>query len=193
MKSLKIAFAVVAMAAVSCPALAQQGVGPDSYQFIKAVQKRDGNTATQLLADHPTVINAKDAKGDTGLIMAIRNGDDDWTRFLLYKGADPNKPGAGGETPLIAAARVSFDSGADSLLGAGAAVDAANNSGETPLIVAVQQRDARLVRMLLGRGANPDHTDSLAGYSARDYATRDTRARDILKLINDAKPKTGAK
>lgn len=189
MKSLKIVFAIGAIAAISYPALAQQGVGPDSYQFIKAVEKRDGNTATQLLADHPTVINAKDAKGDTGLIMAVRNGDDDWTRFLLYKGADPNKPGAGGDTPLIAAARVSFDSGADSLLGAGAAVDATNNSGETPLIVAVQQRDARLVRMLLARGANPDRTDSLAGYSARDYATRDTRARDILKLINDAKPK----
>ena len=54
----------------------------------------------------------------------------------------------------------------------------------------MQQRDARLVRLLLAHGADPDRTDAVAGYSARDYATRDTRSRDIQKLINDKKPKT---
>jgi len=44
------------------------------------------------------------------------------------------------------------------------------------------------VKLLLDHGANPDHTDAVAGYSARDYATRDPRARAILKLINDKKP-----
>jgi ankyrin repeat protein len=72
-------------------------------------------------------------------------------------------------------------------------VDATNRSGETALIVAVQQRDTRLVRQLLDRGADPDHADSVAGYSARDYASRDPRARDIQKLINDKKPKPAAK
>ena len=78
---------------------------------MKAVQKRDGNKATQLLADHPTIINAKDGKGDTGLIIALRNGDSDWAGFLLSKGADPNLPGAGGDTPLITAAKAGFDAG----------------------------------------------------------------------------------
>jgi ankyrin repeat protein len=64
--------------------------------------------------------------------------------------------------------------------------------GETPLIIAVQQRDAALVRLLLKAGADPDRTDAAAGYSARDYATRDQRARDILKMIDQAKPKPGA-
>jgi ankyrin repeat protein len=64
--------------------------------------------------------------------------------------------------------------------------------GETALIIAVQQRDVPMVRMLLEAGANPDKPDSAAGYSARDYATRDPRARDILKLINDKKPKAAA-
>jgi ankyrin repeat protein len=61
--------------------------------------------------------------------------------------------------------------------------------GETPLIIAVQQRETPIVRLLLDAGADPDRTDAAAGYSARDYATRDTRARDILKLIEDKKPK----
>ena len=50
-------------------------------------------------------------------------------------------------------------------------------------------RDGIQIRLLLNAGADPDRTDAAAGYSARDYATRDTRARDILKLINDKKPK----
>jgi hypothetical protein len=57
--------------------------------------------------------------------------------------------------------------------------------------VAVQRRDAPLVKLLLDHGANPDKTDSAAGYSARDYATRDNRAREILKMIEDKKPKAG--
>jgi hypothetical protein len=46
-----------------------------------------------------------------------------------------------------------------------------------------------IVRRLLAAGANPDKTDSVQGFSARDYATRDPRARDILKIITDKKPK----
>ena len=188
MKLLKIACAVGGLTLISTPVLAQD-IGPDSYQFIQAVQKRDGDKATQLIADHPTVINARDGKGDTALIIAIRGSDRDWTAFLIGKGADPNQPGAGGDTPLITAARFSFDDAAGWLLDRGARVDADNRSGETALIVAVQQRDTRLVRVLLDHGADPDHTDAVAGYSARDYATRDPRARDIQKLINDKKPK----
>ena len=74
----------------------------------------------------------------------------------------------------------------------GAKIDQANKMGETPLIVAVQQRQTPVVRLLLAAGANPDKTDSAAGYSARDYAQRDSRARDILKLIQDKKPKATA-
>ena len=59
----------------------------------------------------------------------------------------------------------------------GAKVDGANRMGETPLIVAVQQRQTPIVRRLLAAGANPDKTDNAAGYSARDYAQRDNRAR----------------
>jgi hypothetical protein len=45
---------------------------------------------------------------------------------------------------------------------------------------------------LLAAGANPDKTDNAAGYSARDYAARDNRSRDIFKLIEAKKPKPAA-
>jgi uncharacterized protein len=49
-----------------------------------------------------------------------------------------------------------------------------------------------LVRLLLAAGANPDKTDNAAGLSARDYAARDTRSRDILQAIEAKKPKPAA-
>jgi ankyrin repeat protein len=56
------------------------------------------------------------------------------------------------------------------------------------LIVAVQGRHVAMVKVLLELGANPDEADSAAGYSARDYAKRDTRSREILKMIEAKKP-----
>jgi ankyrin repeat protein len=138
------------------------------------------------------IVDAKDDEGNTGLIIAINRRDEQWAGLLLNKGADPNLAGKGGDTPLIAAARVGFETAMEWLIGLGAKVDASNRMGETPLIVAVQQRNLPIVRLLLREGADPDKADAAAGYSARDYAKRDPRARDILKLIQDKKPSTQA-
>ncbi|HEX3676088.1 MAG TPA: ankyrin repeat domain-containing protein [Sphingomicrobium sp.] len=191
MKSLKIAFAACAFALLSTPAVAQLASN-NGQDFLDAVKKRDGDKAIQLIADHPTIIDTKNGDGDTSLIISIRAGDSDWTGFLLTKGADPNLAGDHGDTPLITSARADFDDAAGWLIGMGANIDATNKAGETALIIAVQQRDTRLVKLLLDHGANPDRTDAVAGYSARDYANRDPRARDIQKLINDKKPKSSA-
>jgi ankyrin repeat protein len=56
------------------------------------------------------------------------------------------------------------------------------------LIIAVQLRQARAVKALLDAGANPDKND-FAGYSARDYAARDSRSRQMSELIQAKKPK----
>ena len=191
MKQLGFALFVVA-ALLPAPAIAQ-ALTTAGYDFIDAVKKSDGNKAIDLINQHPSgLVDTKDGDGNTALIIAISRSDDNWTGFLLNKGADPNLPGKGGDTPLIAAARVDFVEAAQWLLGLGAKVDADNKMGETPLIVAVQRRDAPLVKLLLDHGANPDKSDSAAGYSARDYAARDSRAREILKMIEDKKPKATA-
>jgi ankyrin repeat protein len=191
MKGLRFAFLVAALAVASAPTAAQTGL--NGVDFVNAVRSRDGNKATELLESHPTgLVDTRDGDGSTGLIIAVSRQDEDWTAFLINHGADPNLPGKGGDTPLIAASRIGFEQGAEWLLESGAKVDLANRMGETALIVAVQQRRLPIVRMLLGAGANPDKTDSAAGLSARDYATRDSRARDILNLIQASKPKPAA-
>jgi ankyrin repeat protein len=187
MKFLNIAAVALALAAIAAPAGAQMG-GSASYQFLEAVKKADGTTGLELLKQHPTIVDTKDSDGNTALLISIARGDPSWTGFLLNNGADPNLAGAGGDTPLIAAARAGFNEASAWLLELGAKVDGINRMGETALIIAVQRRNLAMVRRLLAAGADPDRPDAAAGYSARDYAKRDTRSRDFLKLIEVSKP-----
>ena len=108
--------------------------------------------------------------------------------YLLHKGADPNLAARTGH-PADHRQPVGFTEAVGWLLKAGGKVNQDNRRGETPLIVAVNRRQLPVVRLLLDAGANPDITDSAAGYSARDYARRDTRSRQILQLIESKKPK----
>lgn len=180
------------MSLLASSAATAQSRGYDGMQFVDAVRSGDGDKAMQLFQSAgPRIVDARDDKGDTALVVAIANDDDRFTAFLLQKGADPNLAGSEGETPLIAAARANFPEAVGWLLGGGAKVDAANRRGETALIIAVQQREPRIVKALLEAGANPDKTDSVAGYSARDYAKRDNRSRDIQDMIASVKAKGG--
>jgi ankyrin repeat protein len=190
MKFIRIAIASAALAAVAVPVHAQ--LANAGLDFVQAIRSRDGDKAMQVLQQHPNVIDATDDKGNSGLIISIMRSDEDYVSFLLNKGADPNLPGADGDTPLIVASRIGFSQAVQWLLGLGAKVDEPNDMGETALIAAVQQRQAPIVRILLAAGANPDKTDAAQGFSARQYAERDNRGREILRMIEAKKPKPAA-
>lgn len=194
MKWVGLAAGLAAALLVTAPARAQLPGGDDGASFVAAVRDGDGNKALDLLRSRPMVINARDPKGDTGLIAAISQRKEDWMLFLLQSGANPDLSGRNGDTPLIAAARVGYSEAARHLIARRVKIDAANKMGETALIIAVQQRQREIVELLLAVGANPDKADSAAGLSARDYATRDSRSRDMLKLIEAQKApaKSGA-
>lgn len=190
MKRLATLAAFAAAAMIAMPATATAQYVSDAEAFLAAVEARDGDKVTEFLQSRPTIVNSRNAKGQTALVTAISRRDNSWTGFLLSKGADPNLAGVGGETPLIAAARIGFTDAVELLLQLDAEVDRTNRMGETALIVAVQRRQVPIVRQLLAAGADPDKTDTAAGYSARDYARRDTRSRELLRLIEEgvAKP-----
>lgn len=177
--------AVVAMIAVPAPAQIS-----NTDKLVKAVADRDGPTAHSVLGTSgPAILNDRDSSGDTALMIAISRRDDMWTRFLLQRGADPNFADGDGALPLIAAARIGWTDAVEWLLEEGAEVDGTNRMNETALIVAVQQRRGPIVERLLAAGADPDRPDSAAGYTARDYAKRDTRSRRMLELIEAADKK----
>ncbi|MBV9527540.1 ankyrin repeat domain-containing protein [Sphingomonas sp.] len=191
MKSL--IFALAGLCLLPASPLLAQSTGYEGQNFVDAVRSHDGDKALQLFnSSGRGIVDARDAKGDTALVVAVSSSDEQFTAFLLQNGADPNLGGRGGDTPLIAAARVGYADAIGWLLGKGARVDGTNRMGETPLIVAVQQHEPRIARILLDAGANPDRTDSAAGYSARDYAARDAHSRDILQMIQQKMPKSGS-
>ena len=180
--------AAAALAPLAMPVAAQHA--SSGIEFVEAVRTSNGDKVVELLTAKPTgLIDARGDDGNTALIVALARRDEEWTGFLLGKGADTNLTGKGGDTPLMAAARAGYFDGVGWLIQLGAKVDSTNRSGETALILAVQQRQPMIVKILLSAGADPDKTDSVAGYSARNYAARDPRAGEIAKLIESKKPK----
>lgn len=188
MKFFAVFFSALILAIFATPASAQFS---ESYNFLKAVKDRDGEEATKFLNKPGSVIvNTRDVtSGETALHIVVARRDSTWLTFLLQKGANPNIRDKQGLTPLIMATQLRFIEGVKVLLAKNAKVDETNNQGETALIRAVQLRDSEMVRVLLSKGADPDLPDTLAGLSARDYATRDRRASAVLAEIVKADTK----
>jgi ankyrin repeat protein len=163
----------------------------DGYAFLKAVRDGDG-TKVQEVANNPSspAINARDPRtGESALHILVKTRNLGWIAFLLARGARPDIIDNDGATPLALAAQLGWIEGAAQLLAGRASVDLPNRRGETPLILAVQARQVPLqeriaiVRLLLSQGADPTKQDSFAGSSALDYARQDTRAPDLVRVL----------
>jgi ankyrin repeat protein len=182
---LSLTAGLIVPAAVGVVAPAAYAQFSDSYNFLKAVKDRKGEEAEKFLSEPGSVIiNTRDGStGETALHIVIQRRDSTWLGYLLQKGANPNLADKKGTTPLMLATQLGYVDGIDWLGRKKAVVDQTNRAGETALILAVQLRNPEAVRALLKAGANPDRTDSRAGYSARDYAKQDGRASAIAAII----------
>lgn len=192
----RLRFFLIALGVAGCVAapLAAQTLSEGST-FLKAVRDRDG-TKVQEFVDNPSsnAINARDGKtGDTALHILVQDRNVEWIVFLLSRGARADLQNNDGTTPLGLAAQLGWVEGATQLLARGAGVDAPNSRGETPLILVVQSRQlpaadrVPMIELLIGQGADPNRQDSVAGYSAIDYARQESRTPEILRAL-EAKP-----
>lgn len=179
------ALAMLLAAAMVTPAQAQFS---DSYKFLEAVRKKEGDKVTEALNEPGTqIVNTKDyTTGQTALHIVTARRDLVWVQFLIAKGANVNARDNRGVTPLVTASEMGFLEGVDELIKSGARIDEANNTGETPLISAVHRKDLALVRMLIKAGANPDRPDN-SGRSARDYAALDKGSAVLGELEKASK------
>lgn len=180
----------------SVPAAAQFS---ESYKFLEAVKKKDGDAVTDALSEPgTTIVNTRDiTSGETALHIVTARRDLTWMGFLIGKGANVNARDIKGVTPLVLASNLGFVEGVELLVERGARVDEPNNAGETPLITAVHNRNITLMRVLLKAGANPDRADN-SGRSARDYALLDGKSSTLVSEIeanakNKGKPGQEAK
>ena len=191
--SLRPLLAAALLGSLALPATAQM-MQSESYKFLQAVKDAKGNEVTNML-DRPgaSIINTRDVtNGEGALHIVIKRGDETYLRFLLQKGADPNLRDGRGNTPLLLAVAGGQPDMIRILTAAKANPNIGNSGGETPLIRAVQRHDIAMVRELLAAGADPDQADNIAGLSARDYATQDSRNAAIAKLLAETTKKARA-
>jgi len=163
---------------------------PDSETFLEAIEEQRNNDVVDLVAKKGRgIINIRGYSGATPLTAAMRKRANPYVNYFLQNGADPNLADKNGDTALMIAARLGYLEGINSMIAARAKIDATNRQGETALIIAVQTRNVQAVKRLLEAGASASRTDNASGLSAREYAVRDRRSTEILKLIDSVKPK----
>lgn len=176
------------LAGVAASAPAQFGT-PTGDTLLEAIRYGEQQKIEDIVKGQPQLVNSRSITGQTPLMMAVDKRSLPILGFLLFYKADPNAADGSGQLPLIVAARKGWGEGVDGLLQMGANVDGRNRQGETALIAAVQARNPRVIRQLLAKNANPDIADRMSGFSARDYAKRDNRNPELLRLIDSAKTK----
>jgi len=124
----------------------------------------------------------------TALQMAIKEQRADSVRFLLEKGADPNKTTKGVRAPLNWAVDLDNAEIVMHLLDHKANVNIQDDGGITPLLFAVGKNNHKIVKMLLDRGADPNlfpHAESDGKSMGREPTlldrARDQKMKDLLK------------
>jgi ankyrin repeat protein len=135
----------------SFPMLAQAGAYDD---FFAAVKIDDASAVTALLQRGFDPNTVEGERGDTGLILALREKAMKVFAVLLKaRGTDVNVKINNGDTALMIAAYTANKAAVEALLAKGAAV---NKSGWTPLHYAAAAGDTDIVKILLNKSAEPD-------------------------------------
>jgi uncharacterized protein len=190
----RLGAALVVLGAAMIAAAPAHAQFSDSYRFLEAVKKKDGQRVEDTLAEPGSyAINSRDVvSGETALHIVTARRDAVWLRYLVAKGAEVNARDRKGVTPLQLTSNLGWIEGVEILVSKNARPDEANDAGETPLISAVHQRNTALMKILLQGGADPDRADN-SGRSARDYASLDGMSSILLETIEThAKKKDGA-
>jgi ankyrin repeat protein/mono/diheme cytochrome c family protein len=150
-------FAGLSQSLISSPRTVRAGdrreAGPIAPDLIAAIRNADAQVV-RMLIDNGADVNARDAQGNTPLILASFYASPKCVALLLEKGADANAANKAGVTALIRAA-TNYEK-TRLLVDAGAKVGMRSaDLGNTPLILAARRAgNSRTVMLLLERGAS---------------------------------------
>jgi ankyrin repeat protein len=157
----------------------QHEAKPLTLDMASAIRDADAQRIRRLLGEGADV-NARDAEGNTPLILASFYANRECVELLLEKGADVNAANRAGATALVRAA-TSHDK-TRLLLAAGANARVRTNLGNTPLILAARRDgNSRTVELLLGRGADAtEHNNAGVGAILSGAASGDVETVRLL-------------
>lgn len=162
-------------------------------QYDKALIQSayDGSLAdVEILVGKGAVVDSRDMKKRTPLILAASNGHTAVVELLFSAGADINARDSSGQTALIFASRRSFNETAAFLLENGADVNVQSKKrGMTALMLAAGWGNVELVQRLLEHGADASLTD-IFGKTARSLA-QEMGNSDVVDLLPDPPAQVG--
>src|SRR6516165_6588744 len=148
---------------------------PIAPDLFTAIRNADAQAIRKLL-DNGADVNAREAEGNTPLILASFYASSECLELLIEKGANVNAANKAGATPLIRAA--TDHEKTRLLVAAGANIQVRTALSNTPLILAARRAgNTRTVQLLLERGANPTERNEvgispvLAGAASGDVQT----------------------
>lgn len=164
-----------------------RGVDPNALdargrQALATAMKEDSDRAFEALLTHPSLeIKARNAKGETPLMLAAIKGRLDWVKKLVGKGAEVNQSGW---TPLHYACSGPDNGVAKWLISQGADIEARAPNGTTPLMMAAGYGALDLTPLLIKAGAQLTPRNA-QGMNAEDFARHAGRDR-VEKQLADA-------
>jgi hypothetical protein len=156
---------------------------------------RNGNREmVQLLLSAGADVNARNAGGQSVLMMLGEEATTDLVWDLINAGAKVNQKDNEGNTPLIEAAGFNNIEALKTLLDAGAEIAAWNEDGETPLLMAASAGLVNNVRALILAGADINQRDSddksalaLAIENGHAAVIRFLRAQGAVEMVAQVK------
>ncbi len=157
--------------------------GIQSRKMQDAVDRGSVSLVSYLIEQGESV-NASNTQGETALLKAAWNGDEQMVRNLLDLGAEILRASDDGRTPLFSATVSGNFAVVRLLLEQGAPSNVKTATGKTPLMISAASNYPDITRLLLLYGGDPDVID-YNGRNALFYALWD-RNMDVVKYLLDA-------
>ncbi|KJD33679.1 ankyrin [Tamlana nanhaiensis] len=155
----------------------------DKNNFFSAIQSGNIPAIYQLLQRNPDLVDAKDNREFTPLILASYFDKEDIVKVLVEKNANLNDTDASGNTALIGVSFKGSVNLVNYLIAQGADVNAKNSNGATALIFAAMYNQYDVVKILLKNKANKTIVDN-DGKTALAHAT-EKKFTPIIDLLTN--------
>ena len=150
--------------------------------LLDAAESGDHATASRLVSEKGTNVNAAGADGSTAIMYAAANGDLELVRALIKAGANVKLENQFGTSALTEAAIIGSAPIIEALLKAGADPNFRTPDGETPLMAAARSGKVDAAKALLDAGADINAKETWGGQSALMWAAAQSHA-DMVKFL----------
>lgn len=156
-----------------------------SEKLFYAIRSEDLNSVKEILKKDKSLINVKDQRGSSPLLLATYYGFEDITDYILSLNPDLNEKDGSGNTALMGVCFKGHESIAEKLIKSGADVNVTNSTGGTALHFAAMFNKVNLVKLLLENGADKTIKDN-RGMTVVEQSENQGNKEilDLLKFIS---------